>query len=131
MCVADASRADRWKRILSGIQDGLSLTRAAPLGGVTRESVRNWVNGDPSMMMELEQARSQGCLVHARTYRDAAAGKEVSHAAITAARHFLATHDRDAWSEHIKLQHSGSIGIIEAVQSLPALDPSLSDEGLA
>ena len=104
---------------------GMSRTRTAQLVGITYETLKNWCKDDEDFFTKCKSAEAFGVKVIAETLRDHTRNpSKVSSAAITGARFYLSTHDREEWTEKTQIEHSGSISISDVVRRAAESSPS-------
>lgn len=83
----------------------------------------DWLANDPEFSTKCNEAESKGIALHARRIAGAVelpAG--TASAAITAARFFLATHDREAFAEKVAVEHSGAITLSDLMRRVIPVD---------
>ena len=109
--------------IYEALELGLSKNRAADYGGIDRSTLTDWLANDPEFSANCHRAESKGIALHARRIAGAVElPSGTASAAITAARFFLSTHDREAFAEKVAVEHSGAITLSDLMRRVIPVD---------
>lgn len=109
--------------ILEALENGLSRNRAADYGGISRSILTDWIDTDEEFSARCHTAEAKGILHHARIIRGAVElPAPIASAAITAARFYLSTHDRENFAEKVQVEHSGSITLTDLMRRVVPTD---------
>ena len=124
--------------LIEAIQCGLSWRRACDAAGIGYQTFKDRLNADDAdddFPVRVARARGDGCLHHARVLRNVSDPEKVkpqnAGPAAQAARQFLATHDRDAWTERKEVAHANlgsTIAELLAEEAANADDEEAADE---
>lgn len=103
-------------KIFEALEHGLSRRRACHYAKISNDTLCERLKTDAAFSEKCLEYEACGVMVHARRIKHATElPKETAHAAVTAAKYYLGTHDREAFAEKVHVEHSGSLTLSDLV----------------